>query len=150
MKVKNILYPTDFSKLSLAALESATQLAKSNGAKIHFAYCLDPAGPFDSGCRDYPVDVHADSESEVEHLKTIVPTDPEVDFEHHRLEGNTSAEIRRLAQKLGIDLIIMTTHGRTGLRRVLMGSVAESMVREAPCPLLVLRPTAQVPETVDS
>jgi nucleotide-binding universal stress UspA family protein len=54
-------------------------------------------------------------------------------------QGQPVQEIVRHAQEAGVDLIILSTHGRTGLRHVLMGSVAENVVRYAPCPVLVVR-----------
>jgi universal stress protein A len=56
------------------------------------------------------------------------------------VEGSPKAEIVRYARKQDIDLIVLATHGRTGLSHVLMGSVAESIVRTAPCPVLTVRP----------
>lgn len=65
--------------------------------------------------------------------------DAKVPVEHLLEEGNPSAEILRVAQERRCDLIVMGTHGRTGLHRLLMGSVAEHVVRKAPCPVLVVK-----------
>ncbi len=148
MKIKDILYPIDFSPHSRGAIEYATQMAKTHDATIHFLFCAEPtyplAGPY------VPVEACADNEAELEQLNQIIPSAPEVPYKHHHLTGSPSEEIVAFAKDMGIDLIIMTTHGRTGLKRALMGSVAEAVVRHADCPVLVLRSQAMVPETVAS
>jgi quercetin dioxygenase-like cupin family protein len=67
------------------------------------------------------------------------PPDGDIRVEHRVAEGNASQEILRSAQALKCDLIVMGTHGRTGLDRLLTGSVAEEVLRKAPCPVLVVR-----------
>jgi nucleotide-binding universal stress UspA family protein len=69
-----------------------------------------------------------------------------VTVEHHLKEGDPATEILRLAEERKVDVIVMGTHGRTGLGRLLMGSVAEQIVRKAPCPVLTVRlPQRQAP-----
>jgi nucleotide-binding universal stress UspA family protein len=72
-------------------------------------------------------------------LHAVVPTDPSIPFEHKLMTGDPAAEIVRLAESEGADMIVMATHGRTGLRRLLMGSVAEAVVRRAACPVLTVK-----------
>jgi nucleotide-binding universal stress UspA family protein len=67
------------------------------------------------------------------------PPDPAVRFEGRLCEGEPAEEIIRLAGKTRSDLIVMGTHGRTGLGRLLLGSVAEEVLRRAPCPVLLLK-----------
>jgi universal stress protein A len=74
-----------------------------------------------------------------EELGKIVPDDSNVRCEHRVLVGVPALEIAGLAEEEQADLIIMGTHGRTGLTRLLMGSVAEAVVRRADCPVLTLR-----------
>lgn len=64
---------------------------------------------------------------------------PEVLVEHRLREGDAAAEILQVADEVGADLIVLGTHGRTGLGRVLMGSVAEAVLRRARCPVLTLK-----------
>jgi nucleotide-binding universal stress UspA family protein len=71
------------------------------------------------------------------------PSDPKVRVRYLLVEGNPAAEILSAAREGNCDLIVMGTHGRTGLNRLLMGSVAEEVVRKAPCPVLTVR--ADVP-----
>jgi nucleotide-binding universal stress UspA family protein len=72
-------------------------------------------------------------------LEEVVPADPAVAYEHHVVMGDPATEIIQLARSEGADLIVMGTHGRTGLTRLMMGSVAEAVVRRAPCPVLTLK-----------
>jgi nucleotide-binding universal stress UspA family protein len=78
-------------------------------------------------------------------LGNVVPTDHNVPFEHRLLVGEPATAIVEDAEKEGADLIVMGTHGRTGLSRLLMGSVAEAVVRRAKCPVLTVKHPAQVP-----
>jgi nucleotide-binding universal stress UspA family protein len=72
-------------------------------------------------------------------LEDIRPADPAVPFEHRLTMGDPAGEVVRLAGDEAAEMIVMGTHGRTGLTRLLMGSVAEAIVRRAPCPVLVYR-----------
>jgi universal stress protein A len=72
-------------------------------------------------------------------LSEIVPNDPQVRHEHRLITGDPATAIARVAEEEGAELIVMGTHGRTGLLRLLMGSVAEAVVRRAPCPVLTLK-----------
>ena len=67
------------------------------------------------------------------------PTDPQLALDRRMEEGDPASMIVRVATETGADLIVMGTHGRTGLRHLLMGSVAEYVVRKATCPVLTLR-----------
>src|SRR5262249_59188485 len=73
------------------------------------------------------------------------PPDPPVPVEYLVREGDPVAEILRAARARDCDLIVMGTHGRTGLRRLLLGSVAEGVMRKAPCPVLTARPSSPEP-----
>jgi nucleotide-binding universal stress UspA family protein len=78
-------------------------------------------------------------------LHEIKPADPAVEYEHHLVTGDPAAAVARLADAEGVDLIVMGTHGRTGLTRLLMGSVAEAVVRRAKCPVLTFKQPANQP-----
>ena len=75
-------------------------------------------------------------------LLAVLPTDAAVGYEHRLLVGHPATAIVYLAEKEKVDLIVMPTHGRTGLLRVLMGSVAEGVVRKAKCPVLTVKAAA--------
>lgn len=90
-----------------------------------------------------------------EMLKKIRPTDPNVPYEHRLVVGSPAHAICDLADEEGVDMIVMGTHGRTGLRRLLMGSVAEHVVRWANCPVLTFKmphkdAAAERPEKAES
>jgi nucleotide-binding universal stress UspA family protein len=72
-------------------------------------------------------------------LENVVPTTPGVKYQHCYLRGTATGEIVGFAEEQGIDLIVMASHGRTGLRRLLMGSTAENVMRQAPCPVLIVK-----------
>jgi hypothetical protein len=78
-------------------------------------------------------------------LEQIWPVNDRIQVRHVILEGSPAEEIIRYATDQGIDLIVMGTHGRTGLERLLMGSVAEQVVRGAPCSVLVVKMPKRVP-----
>jgi nucleotide-binding universal stress UspA family protein len=74
-------------------------------------------------------------------LEDVKPADASVPFTHRLTMGDPAGEIVRIAEDEGAELIVLGTHGRTGVTRLLMGSVAEVVVRRAPCPVLVYRET---------
>jgi nucleotide-binding universal stress UspA family protein len=76
-------------------------------------------------------------------LKAVVPRDPAVSYEHRLMAGDPAEAIVDLAVAEGVEMIVLATHGRTGLMRMLMGSVAEVIVRKAQCPVL----TVKAPQT---
>src|SRR6266446_797817 len=82
-----------------------------------------------------PTDSHDEERQRLERIE--VPG--AVSTERRLVEGDAATEILRLVQETGSDLVVMGTHGRTGLARFLMGSVAEQIVRKAPCPVLTLK-----------
>jgi len=133
--VKKILYPTDFSSYSNQAYFHAVALAEHHRATVTILHVYNqsvkPATPGENGNpdRDY-------CRSQLEQIR---PIDPKIAVHHVLLEGDPAAEIVRYASDAGIDLIVMGTHGRTGLERLLMGSVAESVLSKAPCSVLVVK-----------
>lgn len=80
-------------------------------------------------------------------LAELKPSDARVHYEHLLVRGSPAEEIVRLAEKREAEMIVMGTHGRTGLGRLLMGSVAEAVVRRAKCPVLTLK-SPPVPQPV--
>jgi nucleotide-binding universal stress UspA family protein len=138
MFAKTILYPTDFSKPSEAGLKVAAALARDTGAKLLIAHVEEPPAAYGGGELYYGLP-EPDMEAIRRMLAEVVPADTQVTYEHRMLTGEPAAEIVRLAKEEDVDLIVMGTHGRTGLRRMLMGSVAEAVVRHAECPVLTLK-----------
>jgi nucleotide-binding universal stress UspA family protein len=137
MTASSILVPTDFSATSDAALRYATDMALALGARLDLLYV--PAKTGEHQDASYPIgrfetEAHEQLSSFVspEQLARLRP-------EYALRVGSPSDEIVYFAETSGIDLIIMGTHGRTGLAHVLMGSVAEDVARRAPCPVLLFR-----------
>ena len=138
MHANKILFPTDFSTLSDAALRHATVLARDMGGKLIIVHVEEPPAAYGTGEMYYGIpdpDVPALNKM----LAAVVPPDPKVPFEHRMVLGDPASEIVALAEAEGVNLIVMGTHGRTGLGRLLMGSVAEAVVRRAPCPVITFK-----------
>ena len=148
-----ILVPTDFSEPSDAALEYAKALATRFGASLHLIHVVEDAlvtGVF--GGEAYipeSMGVVEGMREDAEHRLNARLTP----LERNRLRatvgvlnGPNAPTILNTAREWGIDLIVMGTHGRTGVVHALMGSVAERVVRSAPCPVLTVH--AQMPSVV--
>ena len=134
-----ILHPTDFSDGSRLALELACTLAREQGARLIVLHVKQPPGPMVS----YGAAVAWLQPGETdERLWTLLRQTEadDVPVEHRLLEGDPARVIVRLAAESGCDLVVMGTHGRTGLSRLLLGSVAEEVVRRASCPVVTVRP----------
>ncbi|QGJ69627.1 Universal stress protein UspA [Planctomycetales bacterium 10988] len=138
MNAKTILFPTDFSRLSDNALHRATVLAKESNAKLLILHVEEPPSAYAGGEMYYGMP-EPDHEALKEMLARITPHDPDLAFERRLEIGDPASEIVRVAEEEDVDMIVMATHGRTGLTRLLMGSVAESVVRHAPCAVLSLK-----------
>ena len=141
MTPQTILFSTDFSTASDAALEHAAGLAKQTGAKLLIVHVEEPPLAYGGGELYYGLP-EPSSERILRMLEDVRPKDPQVPFTHRITMGDPAAEIVRIAAEEGAALIVLGTHGRTGMARLVMGSVAEAVVRRAPCPVLVYRPTA--------
>jgi universal stress protein A len=137
MTVNSILVPTDFSEPSDAALQYATDMARTLGARLFLLHVPGKTG--ENLEMNFPV---AQFETAAhQRLDTLVSPS---DIERLRPEyavriGTPAEEIVRYASERDIDLIIMGTHGRSGVAHLLLGSVAEHVVRAAPCPVLLVR-----------
>ncbi|MDP6446208.1 MAG: universal stress protein [Pirellulaceae bacterium] len=141
MDVKKILVPVDFSHAGDAALGLATALARDTGAKLVFVHAQEPATAYGGGELYYgALDPSTDELQKM--LARIEPTDSTVPHEHRLISGDPAHAIVRLAEEESCDMIVMGTHGRTGLSRMLMGSVAEAVVRRAGCPVLTYKQPA--------
>ncbi len=139
MKAKKILFPTDFSESSDAGLKYAASLARDTGAKLIIMHVEEPAAAYGGAGDVFYATPEIDEATLRQRLEAVVPSDKSIQFEHRLVTGDPSTEIVRLAEEDNVDLIVMGTHGRTGLVRLLMGSVAEAVVRRAPCPVFTLK-----------
>jgi nucleotide-binding universal stress UspA family protein len=147
MNAKRILCPLDFSENSRYALGYASTLAKESSAKLYLVHVDDSQVPYDAGFAAYvaPPD---NTEELQEQLTAVLPTEVEVEFEHQLLLGHPADAIVDFAKEHDIDLIVMGTHGRTGVARLLMGSIAEAVVRRADCPVLTVKHPAPAAKPV--
>lgn len=151
MNYRKILVPLDGSTSAEGALESAATLAGSFGAEVLLVGVLDlTAGMYDVYSEAFsPLDLKAQLEKFIETALERARTRIEARGLRARRfveVGVPHEEIARLAQAEGVDLIVMTTHGRKGLSHLLLGSVTEKVIRTAPCPVLVVRPPPEAPE----
>ncbi len=135
---KTIIFPTDFSTLGDDALHYATQLAREEGSRLLIAHVQEPAIAYGAGDYYYGLP-EPDIDTLKQMLAKVKPTDPAVAYEHRLLMGEPADSIVELAQKEHADLIVLGSHGRTGLARLLLGSVTESIMRRASCPVLVMK-----------
>lgn len=142
MNAKHILCPIDFSTHGEGAITYATSLAKEYDAELHLLHIYERHTAIDAGFATAPVP-ESDLEAERKKLEAIAPTAKDVRFRRKFIEGLPSDDIVKYAVEENIDLIVMGTHGRTGLGRLLMGSVAEAVVRRAPCPVLTIKQPAK-------
>lgn len=145
MKLNKILVPTDFSHTGDAAMALAAILAKETGARLEIVHVEESPLAYGGGEMYYGIPEPNAGELRSMLLK-VVPPDPQVQFQHHLLVGEPSAALARFAEEEQVDMIVMGTHGRTGLLRALMGSVAESVVRQAKCPVLTYKMPASTDE----
>ena len=143
-KLKNILVPIDFSACSKKALQYAIAFAGQFNATLNLVHVVQsnyfPGGEF-SGGYDFARAEKELRESAGQQLAKLVleEVDEFVPVKTAVRAGSPVQEIVTAARQLESDLIILSTHGRTGLKHVFLGSVAENVVRLAPCPVLVVR-----------
>jgi len=140
--IKAILHPTDFSPRSDVAFQLACVLARDAGARLIVLHVLERPLIVYSGVAlapPAPPPSEEERRQRREQLQGVRPADPAVAVEHRLEEGDPATAIVQVAQETGCNLIVMGTHGRTGLGRLLMGSVAEKVVREAPCLVLTVK-----------
>jgi nucleotide-binding universal stress UspA family protein len=139
----SILVPTDFSEHSEEALRVAADLAQRYAATISLVHVYEPVQyVMPEGYFFTPEQItHLDSALRAQLAKAgrALGDSNTTRVESHLLEGLVFAEIVRFAREHGSDLIVMGTHGRTGIKHALIGSVAERVTRTAPCPVLVVR-----------
>jgi len=144
-KLKNILVPIDFSDYSLKALQYALPFAKQHGAKITLIQVIEPVyypenflGVLPPECEKVNIDRARAAKRQLADLRQLeigLETPAEIVVR----TGRPYEEIINAAKEHDINLIIISTHGHSGLKRVFLGSTAERVVRHAPCPVLVVR-----------
>ena len=142
---KKILIATDGSKRTQNAVETGLEIARVHQSKVSAVYVVDTVTftsvPMDVTWENMYQLLKEEGEEAVGRVKAAAPAG--VDVETHVLEGNPALEITKFAKDNGIDLIVVGTLGKSGIDRILLGSVAEKVVRIAPCPVLVIRSQKQ-------
>jgi universal stress protein A len=147
MELTKVLVPTDFSNHSDQALQWGASLAGKYGAQMLLLHVIPPAVEEVSARGSASEEAIMDLEAKVEarlyeiasqELQESLPVDVKIAV------GKPAEEILRVANEEAVDLIVMGTHGHTGLTHVLLGSTAETVLRSAPCPVFAVRAEAQV------
>ncbi len=138
MNAKKVLFPTDLSETSQTALDTAAALAAESSGTLLILHVVEPVA------MAVPNELYMPPmDAELNELRTLLekvaPTRNKIPCEHRLIVGNPAETIVQIANDEHFDLIVMATHGRSALMHLLMGSVAEHVVRNATCPVLTLR-----------
>ncbi|QAR31891.1 universal stress protein [Geovibrio thiophilus] len=146
IKIKKILYPTDFSEPSKIALEYAAELAKQFGAELEILHVMFDETQVVSfylpqvTMQSLSTDIETGSAKQLDEFIQNQPVLKGINYTTTLIKGTPFIEITKHAKETGADMIVIGTHGRTGLDHVLFGSTAEKVVRKAPCPVFTVRP----------
>jgi len=148
MEIRHILVPTDFSESSKRALDYAVGLAQTFGAKLTLLHVVELPSYVTDGHVPVHVsmalrdDLQGHAQRELAHFPSEGSGAP-VEIARQVVIGVPHRQILETAEAERVDWIVMATYGRTGLSHLVMGSVAERVVRTAPCPVLTIRPPAE-------
>ena len=148
-KIKSILLPTDFSKTSLTAADYAVELANEYKASLHVLNVLEKTPPIlsirslDLSREKIIESIDADAKSQLEDCLKTIKKIKEVDIISDIRKGIDYEEIIKYSKEKKIDVIVIATHGRTGLIHTLLGSVAEKVIRYSKIPVLVTTPPSK-------
>jgi nucleotide-binding universal stress UspA family protein len=144
MQIKNILFPTDFSQGARAAMDHALSLARDYNARLILLYVIQDISiaewyiPSSLSVTDLVEDMQKSAWKEMDKWAAEVSAQVK-DVEKMVVRGVPFVEIIKTAKEKRADLIVIGTHGRTGIDHMLFGSTAEKVVRKAPCPVLTVR-----------
>jgi len=136
LAIRTILHPTDFSPLAQHALDVARGLASDYHARLVLLHVHEPPVPMGELVE---VEPPFRREALLRDLQELAPA-AAIATECRVEEGSAAETILKIAGEIQPDLIVLSSHGRTGLRRALLGSVAEAVVRKAPCLVLTVKP----------
>jgi nucleotide-binding universal stress UspA family protein len=147
--IRTILVPTDFSSCAKKAAEEALVLAERFGSRVHFFHALEPlpayalgADPVAAALPPVALVRPEDLEGEWQAFLADLPHLDAVQWTKETKEGLSLAQIAKQVEIHGPDLIVLGTHGRTGIPHMLLGRVAERVVQQISCPVLTIRPDA--------
>jgi nucleotide-binding universal stress UspA family protein len=142
IRIQKILYPTDFSSYSNQAYFHAVSLAEKHAATLTVLFVYNADNTVTPGSQG---DEESDRRYWQGQLEQIRPIDQRIPVQHVLLQGDPAAEIVRYGKEAAMDLIVIGTHGRTGLDRLLLGSVAEKVLRDAACSVFVVKLPRRTP-----
>lgn len=150
--LKRVLFPTDFSSFSLSAIPYAASLCREFDATLLLTHIVEPAMYGGEFLPDVVIPAQEYPENEGRRqLEQLAAEFPHVKVEVRQEFGLSSSEIVRLAGEWEADLVVIPTHGRSGVARLFLGGVAHKVLRRAHCPVLTIRPDmATVKQTVES
>lgn len=143
LELRNILLPTDFSEPSLVATRYALEFARRFGAKLHLLHVIEDPVVYLPMFESYPLPSREEFEqfAQTRLDNWILPDDAQgIEIARQWVHGAPFVEILRAIEREQIDLVVLGTHGRGFAAHLLMGSVAEKIVRKARCPVLTVRP----------
>ncbi len=138
LSIRTILHPTDFSEYSMNACRLACALARDYGARLIILHVAHETSII-YGEMIVPPDADLHLEQARDRLLQLDVPDAGISVQRQIEDGDPVIEILRVTDEIQADLIVMGTHGRRGLKRILMGSVAEGVMRKARCPVLTVR-----------
>ncbi|MBW2708257.1 MAG: universal stress protein [Deltaproteobacteria bacterium] len=146
VQIKTIVCTTDFSDFSNRAVPFGVALAKEFGAKLYLCHVIDlsSVAMYGEGFSDPLMLESKIREYAHEHLQDLIG-DADIDWESLTSVGHTADEITRIAKEKGADLVVSATHGRSGLKRLILGSVTERLMRTLPCPMYIVRSLEREP-----
>jgi nucleotide-binding universal stress UspA family protein len=142
-QIRTILHPTDFSDCSEYARQVARSLSRDYGARLVVVH-VAPSEIVHAGLIGGPVESKPLLEGMEAQLRDVFGEDLDTDAEVHVKEGDPASAILQMADEVHADLIVMGTNGRSGLGRLLLGSVAEAVMHRARCPVLTVRCPAEI------
>ena len=135
---KKVLVPVDFSDESFAAVDAALELA-DKGSDVTIVYVLQDLSPMEPSEVWQTIDPESRIQNAAKSLRERLSDEQYKDLKVDVVIGDPGHKITEIAERESTDLIVIPSHGRTGIKRMLIGSVAERVVRLAHCPVLVLR-----------
>jgi universal stress protein A len=143
-QINNVLFPTDFSDLSVAALPLAMDLAAKYGAKLHCLYVVEEPQIYSSlemGSVAIPTsgELKESAQARMEKFSQELLADSPHGYSSKVVIGRAATEVVNYAKEVGADMIIMATHGYSGVKHVMLGSTTEDVLRHASCPVLSVR-----------
>lgn len=144
LSFKNVLFPTDFTAVSAGALPYALAIAKTYGSKLYLTHAVTPEPPLTIPLEPIPLELDPLWQQARERLTQFLDSSPVRNVVREGIleQGNLWSVLEDVIHRHSIDLIVLGTSGRHGLKKLVLGSSAEQVFRRAPCPVLTIGPDA--------